>query len=352
MNPCLTTSSFLPLQTIKGDHPGDDDMPCGAMAGYVMDFTASAATCGVSITLGESTMTKQAMIAHLVLKGCCGTTSPAGKCDAYKLNPCKNAANFLPDALEPEDDHSGHDHGDDDHGDEGPKTKLTCSQMMSHATTFTPSTSTCAETDMGMEGGKMGNRAVATTSAAQFCCSDKLGVCDGFYTPVTTPVPTPVPTGTSTVTQKVVHVTTISGLDYNKVIADANTKAAVVDKVKDAYLHTLGSGYSKNDLAVVLSSGSVKATVTVTPKSGVSAAALSTAMSSAKSSVEAEVVEEVKSISGVSSLLETGKTLNDISATSTTPTTITDTSSTNVSGSSRLEAIFALLSTVFVASQL
>jgi len=109
----------------------------------------------------------------------------------------------------------------------------------------------------------------------------------------------------------VVTMVTLIGLDFDKVNANATVKAALVTNIKDAFLANM-TGYTKDDLTVVLTKGSVKATVAITPKNGSNTAALKTLMTSQKAATESAVLTKVKAMPAVSSLLENGKSLSDL----------------------------------------
>jgi len=110
-------------------------------------------------------------------------------------------------------------------------------------------------------------------------------------------------------------VVTLVGLDFDKVNGDAGVKAALVTNIKDAFL-TVMTGYTKDDLTVVLTKGSVKATVLITPKAGSNFAVLETLMTSQKAATESAVLKKVKAMTSVSSILENGKTLSDVTVVS------------------------------------
>jgi hypothetical protein len=297
------------------------------------DFTASLANCAATHQVGSETMNKMTIISHALSEGCCGARK-MGKCDAYKVSMCKNADQFLPDAHMPNDD-SDHDHSDhagSDHEDE----ETTCGDAASMLPAFTASSTTCAET---MAPG-MGTRGEETTKAAQVCCRDKIGACSAYTSGGGTTVATP---------KTVSHVMSIAALDYDKL--DASKSAEVISKVKEAYLTHL-SGYTASDLTVALSAGSIKATVTITPKAGATSGELVTALVTAKSAVETQVIQNVNTIVGVASLLEDGKTLTDVTATSTAPLEISAGATAVSSASPCMQAVLALFISVFLASQL
>ena len=68
---------------------------------------------------------------------------------------------------------------------------------------------------------------------------------------------------TTTITaSEVSTVVTLTGLDFDKVVADEAVKAELVTSIKNAFLDSM-TGYTKEDLIVVLTKGSVKATATI-----------------------------------------------------------------------------------------
>jgi len=148
----------------------------------------------------------------------------------------------------------------------------------------------------------------------------------GGGTTTTTTITTPSVLAVST-------VVTLTGLDFDKVAANATVKATLVTNIKDAFLASM-TGYTKDDLNVVLTKGSVKATVTITPKAGSDTAALKSLMTSQKVATESAVLTKVKAMPAVSSILENGQSLSDVVASSTAPMQVARTSTSGTTGGS------------------
>jgi len=117
----------------------------------------------------------------------------------------------------------------------------------------------------------------------------------------------------------VVVTTTLKNLDYNKIFQNATAKKAVVQAITDAYLSKLGAGYKAEHIAVVLSSGSVKAEVQITPAKDTPPGSLKTLVTSLKADLETAVLTKVKAVPTVADFVEAGKTLGDVSAESSAP---------------------------------
>jgi hypothetical protein len=140
-------------------------------------------------------------------------------------------------------------------------------------------------------------------------------------------VATEVSSGAAPVTTQL----TLAGLDFAKVDADATLKAAIIDKVKKQVVSVL-TGYDETRVDVTLSSGSVKATVSVTPVPGAPSAALSTKISSVKGSISSGVLTDVKALPGIDAGLKDGMTKAGITATISEPAYPTPTPETQMSG--------------------
>jgi hypothetical protein len=121
---------------------------------------------------------------------------------------------------------------------------------------------------------------------------------------------------------------TIKGLDYDKVVGDADMKAAIITKVKEAFLKLL-SGYSMADLAVKLTKGSVVATVEVTPLPGASTESLLNIVKADPAAMATSVITAVQSMDDtkLATMLEDGKTKDTISATASAPSSPSSSSS-------------------------
>jgi hypothetical protein len=141
---------------------------------------------------------------------------------------------------------------------------------------------------------------------------------------------------TSTTPTKVVStVVTIEGVDFDKVEQDSAIKNKLVNTIKQGYLANL-DGYTMDDLTVVLSKGSLKATVSITPKEGESSADLKKVVQTVKLKTESAVMYNVQGVikdSGTD-VMEEGKTLADMTISSTAPQEVTAPNSTSMSSRS------------------
>jgi hypothetical protein len=158
----------------------------------------------------------------------------------------------------------------------------------------------------------------------------------------------------TTVTTKVVTNTmTLSGVDFDKVSSNSMVMTKLIEEIKAGYLASL-PGYSATDLAVVLTRGSVKATVTVTPKAGDSSSSLALGMNLKKTAMESEVLDRVKAMPEATELLETGKTLSDLTVASSTASESTSSSifGQPVVSTAGPQHMAAALSWALLASQL
>jgi hypothetical protein len=132
-----------------------------------------------------------------------------------------------------------------------------------------------------------------------------------------TEAPTQAPTEAPTqAAAEVVQVTyTLTNLNYTAANANATLKNSIVDAVKEGVLQSL-TGYTKNDLVVTLSSGSIVADVIITPKSDTTASALKTSVISAEAAMQTSVGTKVTAVEGVDQALDSGKTLSEVSVSS------------------------------------
>jgi hypothetical protein len=112
---------------------------------------------------------------------------------------------------------------------------------------------------------------------------------------------------------------TLTGLDFAKVDVNATLKAAIIEKVKNQFATKLK--YPQDRFTVTLSSGSVKATVSVQPVPGAPSAALQTTMSAEKDVIASGVLSDVKTIPNIDTGLKDGVTTDSIAATIDDPTT-------------------------------
>jgi len=117
---------------------------------------------------------------------------------------------------------------------------------------------------------------------------------------------------------KVTTVLTIKGLSFSKVSTNAAVKLELTTRIKAQFLKKM-SGYKAEDLEVTFSSGSVKATVVITPLPGSSTAGLKTRIATNKDELAAAVVADVKSIPAVADVLESGTTVDKLTATASPP---------------------------------
>lgn len=109
-------------------------------------------------------------------------------------------------------------------------------------------------------------------------------------------------------------VATITGLDFTKLSANPTAMKAAEDGVKTAFLASM-SGYTKNDLKVGFTKGSVVATVQITPKAGTSIAALTSSVKAAKSTVVQATVANIKKVVAADpTILEAGATIGATAA--------------------------------------
>jgi hypothetical protein len=111
---------------------------------------------------------------------------------------------------------------------------------------------------------------------------------------------------------------TIAGLDYAKVSSNAAVQKSIIDGIKAKAVAAL-NGISTEDVVVTLSSGSVKAAVTITPVPGSTSENLKTAMTAAKTTLAAQILTDVKAMPDVASVMETGKTPSQLTITAEAP---------------------------------
>lgn len=106
-----------------------------------------------------------------------------------------------------------------------------------------------------------------------------------------------------------------------KVINNSTAKASLVSNIQLAFLGELGAGYNVQHIAVTLSRGSVKASVTITPlaSSTNEAAVLRASVLAKKANLNSAVTTQVKAMPEVSNLLEAGRSLTELTVTSTNP---------------------------------
>jgi len=117
-------------------------------------------------------------------------------------------------------------------------------------------------------------------------------------------------------------VITISNLDYDTMQQSKHSsmKARLIDEVKKSVVSQLPSGkYTKSDIEVALSKGSIKATVKILPKTGETTASLKSAMTTKRAALATSVTSAVKAIGGIDAVLEPNKKIADIAASSDFP---------------------------------
>jgi len=122
---------------------------------------------------------------------------------------------------------------------------------------------------------------------------------------------------------KTAHVSVtvyMKGLDFAKVVGNAIVKNALIENIKQAYLASLPTGYTKDHIEITLSKGSVIAKVDITPSSGSDSAALQSTMATTASTVTKAVLSKVKEMDAVKngSAMEFGKKAEDLTVTATT----------------------------------
>lgn len=117
---------------------------------------------------------------------------------------------------------------------------------------------------------------------------------------------------------------TLTGLDFAKVDADATLKTAIIDKVINRIATTIN--YPTDKVTVTsLSSGSVKASVSVQPVPGAPSNALQTKMSTEKDAIVSGVSADVKTIPTIDNGLKDGVTKDSINGAMDDPVTVANT---------------------------
>jgi len=120
---------------------------------------------------------------------------------------------------------------------------------------------------------------------------------------------------------------TLEHLSFDKIQADASVKAKLVDSVKQSFLDKL-TGYTKSDLTVELTKGSVVANVKITPKAG-DITALKNTVTAEKANIAAAAVTKVKALPEMAQMVEDGKDVSDITATASAPIEVVQAAPTN-----------------------
>merc|ERR1712139_744942 len=127
---------------------------------------------------------------------------------------------------------------------------------------------------------------------------------------------------------------TMEHLSFEKVNQNPAVRAELVSNIKQAFLDILPASYTAEHLQVILSAGSVKATVNIEPIAGSSTTELKSALQPKKDLLATAVVTKVKAMTQVETLLEAGKTKDSLTARATDfveidrPTTSTATTTT------------------------
>lgn len=127
-----------------------------------------------------------------------------------------------------------------------------------------------------------------------------------------------ISTEVTSVAAPVKTVLTLKGLDFSKVSASAELAAAIVDKVKKRVVAAL-TAYLESDITVVLSSGSVVATVSVQPVAGAPSSALETSLAAQTDAIAAGVTTDVKAVPNIESALTAGTSKEQITGTASAP---------------------------------
>lgn len=109
----------------------------------------------------------------------------------------------------------------------------------------------------------------------------------------------------------------IAGIDFAKV--SSTMKESIIAGIKAKFVAAL-TGIRAEDITVILSSGSLRAAVTITPVPGSTSELLKTAIMDAKTTVSDAVLAEVKAMPDIGSVLETGMTPSQLTMTAEAPT--------------------------------
>lgn len=161
-----------------------------------------------------------------------------------------------------------------------------------------------------------------------------------------TPAPAPAPAD-------VVQVTyTLTNLNYTAANANMTLKNSIIHAVKEGVLESL-TGYTKDDLVVTLSGGSIVAAVTITPKGNTTASELKTSVISAESAMQTSVGTKVTAVEGLDQALDSGKTLSEVAVSSViagTPAPTPVDTSDAASLLSHLRALSIMVSATLVAA--
>lgn len=166
---------------------------------------------------------------------------------------------------------------------------------------------------------------------------------------VTTAAPTAAPT-TGVATKTVSVKVTLKHLSFDKIQADASVKAKLVDSVKQGFLDKL-TGYTKSDLTVEFTKGSVVANVKITPKAG-DITALKNTITAEKTNIAAAAVTKVKALPEMAQMVEAGKSLSDITATASAPIEVVQAGTTKVPSANSASASDVSMSAVMSSSVL
>jgi hypothetical protein len=121
---------------------------------------------------------------------------------------------------------------------------------------------------------------------------------------------------------------TVAGIDYDKFMADSTAKAEMTALLKQETLShvnpLLGSQkLTEEHIAISYSSGSLKATVSITKPEGTSAGNFETVVTDSTSEIAEKTAIKAKTITGVDTVMEAGKSKTDIAITALVVTTTT-----------------------------
>jgi len=109
----------------------------------------------------------------------------------------------------------------------------------------------------------------------------------------------------------------LANIDYDKVHNNPNLEAAVRAAVQKGVVDGLPSGFDTSHVSVTLSSGSVVASITITPVGDWTAKKLRNKID--QDTMKSRVLSNVKAVTSLKSALVAGKTLNDITASAVGP---------------------------------
>jgi len=124
---------------------------------------------------------------------------------------------------------------------------------------------------------------------------------------------------TTSMTKVVTAVTltvTLNGLNFTQIDSNPIHMATLIKAIKTSFLAQLPSFYTENDLVVELSSGTLKATVSIAPLSGTTTSTLMILFSAQQQVVQSSVLAKAKAMATLdASILETGTTAEALTVT-------------------------------------